>query len=125
MKTLDEIIKNTPIYWDDLYPKLNEWAKTIAIEYANSLPPQPSATAAIKKIAVDFFYYWWNVQGSNTEQGFDDWWKLYGEDYAQQTRGAADGSISIERAKKYAAHQHYRGTINEPLVEFEDWAAKD
>ena len=49
MKTLDEIIKNTPIYWDDLYPKLNEWAKTIAIEYANSPSPQPSATAEEEK----------------------------------------------------------------------------
>lgn len=46
------------------------------------------------------------------------------ERYAQQTRGTADGSIGIERAKKYAAHQHYRGTINEPLVEFEDWEVK-
>ena len=34
-------------------------------------------------------------------------------------------SISLERAKKYAAHQHYRGTIQEPLVEFEEWKAKD
>lgn len=34
-------------------------------------------------------------------------------------------SISLERAKKYAAHQHYRGTIKEPLVEFEEWEAKD
>ena len=36
-----------------------------------------------------------------------------------------DVSISLERAKKYAAHQHYRGTIKEPLVEFEEWEAKD
>ena len=36
-----------------------------------------------------------------------------------------DVSISLERAKKYAEHQHYKGTINEPLVEFEEWEAKD
>jgi hypothetical protein len=36
MKTLDEIIKNTPIEWDDLRPKLNEWAKSIATQYASS-----------------------------------------------------------------------------------------
>jgi hypothetical protein len=34
-------------------------------------------------------------------------------------------SISLERTKKYARHQHYRGSINEPLVEFEDWEVKD
>jgi hypothetical protein len=36
-----------------------------------------------------------------------------------------DLSISLERAKKYARHQHYRGSMNKPLVEFEDWQAKD
>jgi hypothetical protein len=36
-----------------------------------------------------------------------------------------DVSISLEQAKKYAAHQHYRGTIQQPLIEFEDWQAKD
>ena len=32
-----------------------------------------------------------------------------------------DVSISLDRAKKYAAHQHYRGTIKEPIVPFEEW----
>lgn len=27
-----------------------------------------------KKIATEFFRYWWNKEGSNTDQGFDDWW---------------------------------------------------
>jgi hypothetical protein len=30
--------------------------------------------------------------------------------------------ISLERAKKYAKHQHYLGTQSKELVEFEDWA---
>lgn len=53
-------------------------------------------------------------------------------DYARDYRdrdvkelNTPDISISLERAKKYGAHQHYRGTIKEPLVEFEDWEAKD
>ena len=32
-----------------------------------------------------------------------------------------DVSISLERAKKYARHQHYLGTQGKQLVEFEDW----
>jgi hypothetical protein len=36
-----------------------------------------------------------------------------------------DVSISLERAKKYARHQHFLGTQGSELVEFEDWAAKD
>jgi len=37
----------------------------------------------------------------------------------------ADVSICLERAKKYARHQHFLGTQGSELVEFEDWAAKD
>ena len=50
----------------------------------------------------------------------------YGENYLAEFKAIkqaliiADVSISLERAKKYAEHQHYRGTINEPLVEFEE-----
>ena len=32
-----------------------------------------------------------------------------------------DVSISLERAKKYARHQHFLGTEGSELVEFEDW----
>jgi len=28
-----------------------------------------------KQIACDFFRWWYNQPGSNTEQGFDDWWE--------------------------------------------------
>lgn len=35
-----------------------------------------------------------------------------------------EGMISLDRAKKYASHQHYRGTVQEPLVEFEDWSSE-
>lgn len=27
-----------------------------------------------KRIAVSFFYYWHNQPGTNTDQGFDEWW---------------------------------------------------
>ena len=37
----------------------------------------------------------------------------------------SDVSICLERAKKYARHQHFLGTQGSELVEFEDWAAKD
>ena len=31
--------------------------------------------AYLKSIATDFFREWYNAPGSNTDQGFDDWWK--------------------------------------------------
>jgi len=30
----------------------------------------------IKDIATEFFYHWFNTSGTNTAQGFDDWWKI-------------------------------------------------
>lgn len=32
-----------------------------------------------KAIATKFFYWWHNQPGSNTEQGFDDWWGMNGD----------------------------------------------
>ena len=29
----------------------------------------------IKDICTKFFYHWWNTQGNNTDEGFDNWWK--------------------------------------------------
>ena len=31
----------------------------------------------VKKIALDFFYHWWNSKGTNTEQGFDKWFEQF------------------------------------------------
>lgn len=28
----------------------------------------------LKAVCVKFFYWWYNQPGSNTEQGFDDWY---------------------------------------------------
>ena len=28
-----------------------------------------------KKMATDFYYWWHNQEGTNTQQGFDDWWE--------------------------------------------------
>lgn len=31
---------------------------------------------ALKEVATRFCYWWYNQPGTNTEQGFEDWWKL-------------------------------------------------
>ncbi len=31
----------------------------------------------VKKIALDFFYHWWNSKGTNTEQGFEKWFEQF------------------------------------------------
>lgn len=36
---------------------------------------QNETKRAIKKIATDFFYWWYNQPGTNTQQGFDEWWE--------------------------------------------------
>lgn len=37
-----------------------------------------------KDIATEFFYHWYNAQGSNTVQGFDEWWELNRERFVQR-----------------------------------------
>lgn len=46
-------------------------------------------------------------------------------EYADKILALLGVSISLERAKKYARHQHFLGTQGKDLVEFEDWQAKD
>ena len=48
------------------------------------------------------------------------WNKAYKIGQTEQCN-IADVSISLERAKKYARHQHFLGTQGKELVEFEDW----
>lgn len=58
----------------------------------------------------------------------DDYMYDFAELYYQaklKLLGIADVSISLDRAKKYARHQHFLGTQGKDLVEFEDWQAKD
>ena len=30
-----------------------------------------------KKMATDFFRWWYNQPGTNTDQGFDEWWEQF------------------------------------------------
>jgi len=50
--------------------------------------------------------------------------QVWNESEQEQLR-IADVSICLERAKKYARHQHFLGGQGKKLVEFEDWKAKD
>lgn len=38
-----------------------------------------------KKVAVEFFYHWWNTAGSNTLHGFDEWWEDKGKDLVKNS----------------------------------------
>lgn len=38
-------------------------------------PIECDVDAIAKKIATEFYRHWHNAPGTNTDQGFDDWWK--------------------------------------------------
>lgn len=57
----------------------------------------------------------------NAEELVEEIDKLYKQEQALQLQQTGV-SISLERAKKYARHQHYVGTQQREFVEFEDWA---
>ena len=56
----------------------------------------------------------------NAEELVEEIDKLYRQDQSLQLQQTGV-SISLERAKKYARHQHYVGTQQREFVEFEDW----
>lgn len=39
----------------------------------------------IKDIVTEFYYHWHNSGGTNTADGFDDWWKLNRERFGFNT----------------------------------------
>lgn len=39
----------------------------------------PSGYEGVKELCTKFFYWWHNQPGTNTQAGFDDWWKVEGE----------------------------------------------
>ena len=51
-----------------------------------------------------------------------EWLIAFTENYQALQLLQTGVSISLERAKKYARHQHYVGTQQLEFVEFEDWA---
>ena len=38
-------------------------------------PIECDVAAITKTVATEFYRYWHNAPGTNTDQGFDDWWK--------------------------------------------------
>ena len=42
--------------------------------------PKQSLEAHDKKVATEFFYWWYNQGGTNTQDGFDTWYKLKSKD---------------------------------------------
>ena len=41
-------------------------------------PPDSFTEEQVKEISTEFFSWWWNQGGTNTPQGFDEFWKLQG-----------------------------------------------
>jgi hypothetical protein len=52
-----------------------------------------------------------------TNEAKEQFLSLFSEHFVDEKN-----TISIERAKKYARHQHYLGRQGKELIEFEDWA---
>ena len=60
--------------------ELSGWhAKADALEELITAAPQPPEAVyhkeELKRLCTDFFYWWYNQPGSNTQQGFDEWWE--------------------------------------------------
>lgn len=57
----------------------------------------------IKELATHFFYDWYNSPGSNTEQGFDAWWKLNKGKYQNPIQRAIDEIFNSDFTPRFKA----------------------
>lgn len=55
--------------------------------------PEGITKAYMKKQCTRFFRWWWNNQGTNTEEGFERWWSLEGIKLDKQAQ------LDIDRSK--------------------------
>ena len=53
-----------------------EWAANRVQEGEEAIARLEGMEETIRDIATEFFRAWYNAPGSNTDQGFEDWWKL-------------------------------------------------
>jgi len=53
------------------------------------------------------------------------WFMEHYANYYNDVVNKPDENINLERAKKYARHQHFLGTQQKDLVEFDDWKHVD
>lgn len=52
------------------------WAANRVQEGEKAIERMAGMEETIRDIATEFFRSWYNAPGSNTDQGFDEWWKL-------------------------------------------------
>lgn len=53
-----------------------DWAANRVQEGEKAIERLAGMENTIRDIATEFFRSWYNAPGSNTDQGFDDWWRL-------------------------------------------------
>lgn len=68
-----QLLENTGEYTDNI-EDIALWILTSSNSPVNDVQHRDK----IKKYCTKFFYYWYNTKGTNTEQGFDEWWNIKG-----------------------------------------------
>jgi len=58
----------------------------------------PKNVRQLKGMCCAFFRYWWNAEGNNTEQGFDEWYSKW--DDLQKAVMQRSEQLPCERCKK-------------------------
>jgi len=70
----DELIKNAFISGANSPEAKEHWQQ-------GTIP-----VAFLKTISTEFFYWWYNSPGENTQDAFDTWWTLNKEKYEKSIR---------------------------------------
>lgn len=56
---------------------VNSYERNLFIEGAKWQKERMYSEEEVRKISLDFFYHWWNSKGTNTEQGFKEWFEQF------------------------------------------------
>ena len=65
------------------YEKIDIKGAVYYLKYAEWLESRLSPVTdqigedVIRKVALEFFFYWWNTNGNNTEEAFDEWFPKF------------------------------------------------
>jgi DNA repair exonuclease SbcCD ATPase subunit len=98
----------------------------------NKRVEQPSERERIKKVAVDFFYWWHNQLGNNTEAGFDEYAKTERYkmlDVSITTELDIKDDASLQCASLREENERFKKQYNDLGVKFdkelERWQERD
>ena len=95
-----------------------DWAANRIQEGEKAIERLAGMETMVSNIATEFFRYWFNAPGSNTDQGFNDWWEINKSKFGFNNVGLNEGVWFQSKVSGawYRSHKA-AGTVRMVLVD--------